>query len=107
MPPAIPDIWTAENTGRVPFRERDEGLDRSASGPFWLRDPGIADMVEDALLYGEATRRFYTLHGWVIMPNHVHVVLEPHTPLPTIMRWLKGRTGRQANRRLGRSGVPS
>ena len=63
-------------------------------------------MVEDALLYGETKRHFYTLHGWVIMPNHVPVVLEPHTPLPTIMRWLKGRTGRQSNQRLGRSGVP-
>src|SRR5262249_23472786 len=57
-------------------------------------------------LYGEVERHFYTLHGWVIMPNHVHVVLEPHTPLTSIMRWLKGRTSRQANRRLGRSGVP-
>jgi len=40
------------------------------------------------------------------MPNHVHVVFEPHTALPTIMRWLKGRTSRQANRRLGRTGMP-
>ena len=106
VPPKSPDIWTAENTGRISFRERDERLGRSASGPFWLREPAIAGMVEDALLYGETKRDFYTLHGWVIMPNHVHVVLEPHTALPRMMRWLKGRTGRQANRRLGRFGVP-
>ncbi len=42
----------------------------------------------------------------VIMPNHVHVVFEPKAPLPGIMRWLKGRTGRTANRILGRTGIP-
>jgi REP element-mobilizing transposase RayT len=38
------------------------------------------------------------------MPNHVHAVWEPHIPMPAIMRWLKGRTSRIANRVLGRSG---
>ncbi len=40
------------------------------------------------------------------MPNHVHVVLEPRRALPQMMRWLKGRTARQANRILGRRGQP-
>jgi len=31
-------------------------------------------------------------------------VWEPHIPMPAIMRWLKGRTSRIANRVLGRSG---
>jgi putative transposase len=106
MPPSSPDLLTAENTGRTLFRARDERLDRSTSGPFWLREPRIASIVEGALLYGEATRRFYSLHGWVIMPNHVHVVFEPHSALPTIMRWLKGRTSREANQYLARTGMP-
>jgi putative transposase len=106
MPPANPDILTVENTGRASFRIRDERLDRSTYGPFWLRDPSIASIVKDALLYGEATRHFYSLHGWVIMPNHVHVVFDLHSALPTIMRWLKGRTGREANKHLGRTGMP-
>lgn len=38
------------------------------------------------------------------MPNHVHVVFEPLSGLPTIMHWLKGRTARKANRILGRTG---
>jgi REP element-mobilizing transposase RayT len=40
------------------------------------------------------------------MPNHVHVILEPHLALPEIMRWLKGRTARKANQILGRTGSP-
>ena len=105
MPPVSPDILTAENTGRT-FFARDERLERSTRGPFWLREPRIAKMVEDALLYGETTRGFYSLHGWVIMPNHVHAVFEPKSALPATMRWLKGRTSREANRHLGRTGLP-
>jgi REP element-mobilizing transposase RayT len=63
-------------------------------------------MLVDALHYGEANRQFYLLHAWVIMPNHVHVILEPRIELPAIMRWLKARTSRVANRMLGRTGTP-
>jgi REP element-mobilizing transposase RayT len=40
------------------------------------------------------------------MPNHVHVIFQPRIAMPTIMRWLKGRTGRVANQLLGRTGTP-
>jgi putative transposase len=76
----------------------------SQSDPAWLQDPRVARMVVNALLYGETVRRFYQLHAWVIMPNHVHAIVRPHAPMSTIMRWLKGRTGRMANRILGRTG---
>lgn len=88
MPLEDPDILTVGNTGRIPFFRRDELLDRTTSGPFWLRDPDIAGIIRDALLYGEAERRFYTLLGWVIMPNHVHAVFEPHSAVPATMQWL-------------------
>ena len=80
--------------------------DRVRSGPTWLKDSRIADVVVNALLYGETVRRFYELHAWVVMPNHVHAIFQPHSELPTIMRWLKGRTGRVANQILGRTGTP-
>jgi REP element-mobilizing transposase RayT len=90
----------------VPFVQQDERLARSSAGPFWLRDPRVASMLEQALRYGETTRNLYLLHAWVIMPNHVHVILEPGLALPPILRWLKGRTGRKANQILGRKGQP-
>jgi putative DNA methylase len=71
----------------------------------WLQDPRIARMVDDAIQYGE-TRNLYSLYAWVIMPNHVHIVIEPKTALRDIMRWLKGRTARAANRILERTGMP-
>jgi REP element-mobilizing transposase RayT len=75
-------------------------------GQFWLQDSRIASMVADAILYGEQVPKLYTLYAWVIMPNHVHIILQPHCELPTIMHWLKGRTARVANRILERSGTP-
>ena len=63
-------------------------------------------MLVNALHYGAVTRQFYHLYAWAIMPNHVHVILQPRIELPSVMRWLKGRTGRKANRILGRTGAP-
>jgi REP element-mobilizing transposase RayT len=63
-------------------------------------------MLTNALQYGETARQLYRLRAWVIMPNHVRMVLEPRVAMPSIMRWLKGRTGRMANRILGRTGTP-
>ena len=40
------------------------------------------------------------------MPNRVRAVFQPHMAMPVIMRWLKRRTGREANQILGRSGMP-
>ena len=104
-PPPTPEILTAASTGRIPFRVRDEWLDHGTTGPFWLRDERIAQMVQDALRYGSAVRRAYDLLAWAIMPNHVHVVLKPHVPMPDVMRWLKSRTSRVANRMLERTGA--
>ena len=86
------------------FLVLDREMDRAAFGPVWLRDARIARVVSRALLYGESGRHFYQLRAWVIMPNHVHVLLRPKTSFPAITRWLKGSTARQANLILGRTG---
>ena len=105
LPPQV-GVLAAEHSGRNPFLQQDERLDGARSGPAWLQDPRVASVVVNALLYGEAVRRFYQLHAWVVMPNHVHGIFQPHTAMPTIMRWLKGRTSRVANQILGRTGTP-
>jgi REP element-mobilizing transposase RayT len=63
-------------------------------------------MVAEKLLYGAAQRGFYDLHAWVLMPNHVHLLLTPLVPLPKVTRWLKGATAREVNRILNRTGQP-
>jgi putative DNA methylase len=81
-------------------------LDRAPEGPQWLADPPIAAIFVDALLHGENIRRSYKLFAWVVMPNHVHVVLQPHEKLPEIMRWIKAATALRANRLAARRGQP-
>jgi putative transposase len=71
-----------------------------------LLNPQIADIFADALLYGETVRRSYDLLAWAVMPDHVHVVLEPLVPLPDTMRWLKAATANRANKLIGNTGKP-
>jgi putative transposase len=86
------------------FVAADREMDKAAFGPVWLSDARVARVVADALLYGESGRCFYQLRAWVIMPNHVHVLLLPKTSLSVITRWVKGSTAREANLILGRTG---
>jgi hypothetical protein len=46
-------------------------LDEARSGPFYLRQPAIADMVVEAIQYNAAHLEHYVLHAFVAMPNHV------------------------------------
>jgi REP element-mobilizing transposase RayT len=71
----------------------------------WLSDPRIADLVAQTILIGECERRFYELHAWVVMPNHVHLLIFPLVPVSVLMRWVKGSTARKANRILGTNWV--
>jgi len=107
FPPVQAGLTGSKNRSSVPrsFLQHDEQLDRVPSGPVWLQDSRVARVVVDALLYGEKVRGFYQLHAWVVMANHVHAIFQPHAAMPTIMRWLKGRTGRVANQVLGRTGT--
>ncbi len=92
-------------TGRA-FLAMDRILDQARAGPLFLRRPEIARLVVNALGDGENRFRRYRLHSYVVMPNHVHLLV---TPLVGSSQWLgplKGFTGYQANRILGRHGVP-
>jgi putative transposase len=83
----------------------DECLDSGKCGPLWLQVPEIAGFVHDALVRGVELGR-YRLHAWVIMPNHVHVLLEPRVPVQRVMSTLKGVSARDANATLKRVGKP-
>ena len=95
-PGSVPDPATA-------FVIQDCKLDSLPYGPHWLKDPRIAKIVVASLLHGENVRRAYNLLAWVIMPNHIHVVLRPRRNLPEIVRWLKTATAVRANRLLSKT----
>lgn len=78
-------------------------LDRGA-GECYLRQPQIADMIAEALRYCDG--KHYVLDDWVVMPNHVHVILWPipNFTLSSILRSRKRQMARQANLILNRTG---
>ena len=88
------------------FVAQDRALDRHSCGPLWLRYPAIGDLMAEAIVIGQDERQFYELCAWLVMPNHVHLLILPAAPAAVLMRWLKGSTARQANQILGRTGRP-
>jgi REP element-mobilizing transposase RayT len=86
-------------------RKVERHLDQ-ASGECLLRRPEIADLTAEALCHYDGEQ--YHLDEWVVMPNHVHVILwpKPNFTLSEILQGRKRHTARQANRVLGRTGEP-
>ena len=77
-------------------------LDRG-HGRCWLRQPDLAELVEKALL--EADGRDYRMQAWIIMPNHVHLIVDVwDVPLVKLINGWKGKTSRLANVLLRRNG---
>ena len=56
-------------------RKRIDAWIDAGHGSCVLRNPTIAKMVQASLLSFDAQR--YRLLAWVVMPNHVHALLEP------------------------------
>ena len=79
-------------------------LDEQRAGPAYLRMPAIAEVVADSI--GKGATRDYLLHAWVVMPNHVHLLITPQVDVPALMRRLKGASARESNKVLGQTGRP-
>ncbi len=77
----------------------DDGL-----GDCWLRRPEISSMVEAALRFFDGRR--YWLGQFVVMPNHVHVLVRPlgENALSEILHSWKSFTAKQINTALEREG---
>src|SRR5438034_3576687 len=85
-------------------RRRIEKYLDAGHGACHLRDDRVARLAEDALLHFNG-RRYYLL-AWVVMPNHVHALIEtnPGNGLPQIVHSWKSFTAKAANRLLSRDG---
>jgi putative transposase len=86
------------NSGAA-FVWMDRYMDASGDGPLWLAREEIAKIVEDVL-----HRQECDLHAYVIMPNHVHVLMTPSISPSKLMQSIKGVSAREANKILGISG---
>jgi valyl-tRNA synthetase len=81
----------------------EEWLD-AGYGSCFLRDPKVGEIVANALKNFAGER--YTLFAWVVMPNHVHVLVRPSPgyKIGDILHSWKLFTSRRINELVGRSG---
>ncbi len=86
------------------FREKLEAHLDVGAGECWLKNPKVADIVEQALHHFDGER--YLLGNYAIMPNHVHVLLRPvmNHSLSEILHSWKSFTAKEANKVLSRTG---
>ena len=70
-----------------------------------LKRPDIRKIVEDALLFYDGKR--YIIHCYVIMPNHVHVLLTPigNRTVTNLFSKVKGFSAYSINKVLDRKGT--
>ena len=98
------DLQTQADYDRL-FPDRwEQWLDESL-GACELRIPEVKALVEADLLKFDGDR--HRLEEWVVMPNHVHVLVTPlglHTLTEIVHGW-KSFTAHAINRLLGRKGA--
>jgi REP element-mobilizing transposase RayT len=102
-----PQPWSPETESEYHHRFSaaiDEHLDQG-HGSCVLRECANASIVAQALQYFDTTR--YLLHAWVIMPNHVHLLLSlaETTSLESIVASWKRFTAIQIHARNHTSGT--
>lgn len=110
VPASAVERWKAEtlheaDEGRVRRLNRQiESYADEGHGECLLRDPRAARIVQESLFHDH--RRRYELLAWVVMPNHVHVVLEPlpGQRLGRIVQAIKGVTSKRIGALRGLEG---
>ena len=89
---------------RASVKEMEAYLDR-CTGACHLNNSDVAEVVASTIEKFEGVH--YRLLAWVIMPNHVHLVMKllPGQLLAKTLHSLKSYTAKEANRILGRTGT--
>ena len=104
-----PESALADGIQRRVFQKYEKHLDSVTTGPTWLAQTAVANIVSESIHYRDSTE--YDLFAYCIMSNHVHMVFEHLSkvsgkmPITKIMQEFKRYTARQANKHLGRSGA--
>lgn len=99
------------------FQKYEAQLDRGETGPMWLSQKLVANLVQEALHHRDETE--YDLYAYCIMSNHVHLVFRlldvnfslredsrfSDYPVTDLMQKLKSYTAVHANQILNRTGT--
>ena len=108
---SVPALGKPADTSRLEsagekFKRFDQMLDGASSGPTWMKNPRVATVVAKEIERADECFGRYTLLEYVVMPNHVHLLVLPHHEPRMFMKMLKGMTARRANRILRRASLP-
>ena len=108
MPQDVLKKWRADleagSINDADFRKTIEKFLDSGYGSCSLRDARIANVLRQTLIKWDDDR--YELIAWVIMPNHVHILIRliGDNLQSDVMHSIKSYTAHQANKLLGRTG---
>lgn len=81
-------------------------MDKATTGPLSLQNPAIAWRVIETFIQAQDHWHVCTFTAWVLMPNHVHLLILPNGPLSRTTRAIKSTSARLANQVLGTRGLP-
>lgn len=111
IPQHVADRWQRE-LRRLPLSEQQNIFRRRAEcyldqgyGNCHLKSPIVAGMVQETIKFNDG--KLYRLLSWVIMPNHVHLLISPaeNVKLEKIMHTIKSYTAHAANSLMNRTGA--
>jgi REP element-mobilizing transposase RayT len=104
IPGTIYEAIAKERLSKVERWSRFENVIDGGRGSCVLAKPQHASKVRDALYRFDGTK--YRLLSWVIMPNHVHVMVEQHEGFPHggIVHSWKSFTSNAINKTENRTG---
>ncbi len=86
------------------FLKIDRFMDRATRGPLWLKDSRIAGAVIETLHFAATELELYRVEAYVVMANHIHILILPNAPLARITKSVKGYSAKKANEILNRTG---
>lgn len=87
------------------FKKMDDFLDQNLQEPLWLKNPEIADLNFQNIIY--YAKENYDLWAFTIMSNHAHILLTHKETAPVLWKILqkqKRYSGIKSNKILGRNG---
>src|SRR5262249_14464440 len=86
------------------YSKKIEDFLNAGKGACLMREPSIGRIVNDAIYHFDGER--YVIHASVVMPNHVHVLVQPANghSLESILHSWESFTAHEMNDQLNRSG---
>lgn len=81
LPSHVVEAWkeelksTPDQERRIELARRTEAYCDAGHGECLLQDPRAGRAAQECLFHDHGS--FYLLHAWVVMPNHIHVLLTP------------------------------